>query len=69
MSIGFVFAPACRVSIAVAVILIVPMLLDGGTQFLGLRQSRNGLRLATGYAFGVGFGALLFRSCVHLWNT
>lgn len=69
MSIGFAFAPVCRVSIAVAAILLVPMLLDGVTQFLGLRQSRNGLRLGTGYAFGVGFGALLFESCVHLWNT
>src|ERR1700680_1464089 len=58
---GLAFAPMSNISITVAAILLLPMLLDGSTQLLGLRQSSNSLRLATGSAFGLGVGALFLR--------
>lgn len=33
---------------------ILPLALDGGTQFFGWRESTNGLRVLTGIIFGVG---------------
>lgn len=33
---------------------LLPMALDGGTQFFGWRESNNGLRVLTGVIFGVG---------------
>ncbi|MGH7490173.1 MAG: DUF2085 domain-containing protein, partial [bacterium] len=37
-------------------IAVIPMLLDGGTQAIGLRESTNPLRLATGLTVGAAFG-------------
>jgi uncharacterized membrane protein len=34
---------------------VLPLALDGGTQLLGLRESTNMLRLATGGVFGIVF--------------
>ncbi|MGH2487853.1 MAG: DUF2085 domain-containing protein, partial [Ktedonobacterales bacterium] len=36
------------------VVCILPMVLDGGTQFFGLRESSVWLRLLTGAIFGIG---------------
>src|SRR3974377_1343609 len=39
--------------------LLVPLLLDGVTQYLGLRESNNSLRMITGLLFGCGFANYL----------
>jgi uncharacterized membrane protein len=44
-------AVRCLLSIAV-----IPILVDGGTQAIGLRESTNPLRLATGLTVGAAFG-------------
>jgi uncharacterized membrane protein len=38
----------------ISVLLVVPLVVDGGTQTLGWRQSNNSLRLVTGMVAGVG---------------
>jgi uncharacterized membrane protein len=45
--------------ILLAFISIIPMIIDGLTQFLGFRESYNGLRFITGFVAGFGL-ALLF---------
>jgi hypothetical protein len=37
-------------------IAVIPILVDGGTQAIGLRESTNPLRLATGLTVGAAFG-------------
>jgi uncharacterized membrane protein len=49
--------------------LISPMLLDGFSQALGWRESRNGLRFITGCCFSIGIGGLLIRVLKLLWIT
>ena len=49
--------------------LIVVMLLDGGTQALHLRESRNWLRFLTGIGFSLGCGGWLVKAFHYLWNT
>jgi uncharacterized membrane protein len=46
---------------AIAVALTLPMLIDGFSQFFGLRVSNNLLRLATGFLFPIGFLSLLVK--------
>lgn len=46
---------------AMALTLILPMLIDGFSQFFGLRVSNNLLRLATGFLFPIGFLSLLVK--------
>ena len=59
---GFSLSPAAfDLNVAGSVGVMVPMIVDGFTQFLGLRQSKDGLRLLTGCGFGVGIGTLLFQ--------
>lgn len=67
--IGLVFAPVLRVSLVAAIALVLPMLLDGGTQALGLRGSRNLLRFVTGVGFAIGSCGLMVSACKFLWNT
>lgn len=40
--------------------LILPMALDGGTSYLGLRETCNAIRFLTGSGAGAALGALLF---------
>jgi uncharacterized membrane protein len=40
----------------VAVVCVAPLALDGLTQLSGLRESTNGLRIATGIVAGLAFG-------------
>ncbi len=40
-------------------IIITPMIIDGLTQYLGFRESNNGLRLITGFAAGFGLALLI----------
>jgi len=41
--------------------LALPMVVDGFSQILGLRQSNNSMRLVTGLLFSVGFLSLLVK--------
>jgi uncharacterized membrane protein len=41
------------------IILIVPLLVDGFTQLLDMRQSNNILRLVTGFLFSIGLLMLM----------
>jgi uncharacterized membrane protein len=43
-----------------AIILMVPVVIDGVTQFKGLRISNNYLRFITGFLSGIGSGMILF---------
>jgi uncharacterized membrane protein len=52
----------------IAVALILAMIIDAGTQGIGLRSSRNWLRFATGFGCSLGFGGLIERGIHHLWN-
>jgi uncharacterized membrane protein len=52
-------APHPRLLSAVRYLLsiaVIPILVDGGTQAIGLRESTNPLRLATGLTVGAAFG-------------
>jgi uncharacterized membrane protein len=42
-----------------AVILVVPLILDGMLQALGTYESKNNVRLITGFSFGVGLQFIL----------
>jgi uncharacterized membrane protein len=55
---------ACDLRIAAA--LIALMIIDGGTQALGLRVSKNWIRFASGIGFSLGCGGLLERGIQHL---
>ena len=43
-----------------AVLLMIPCIIDGSTQYLGHRLSNNGLRLITGSLAGIGMGLFFF---------
>lgn len=44
----------------IALLLMIPCIFDGSTQYLGYRLSNNGLRLITGSLAGVGIGLFFF---------
>ncbi|MBC7119004.1 MAG: DUF2085 domain-containing protein [Methanobacteriaceae archaeon] len=46
------------VLVMIATLITIPMILDGLTQLLGLRESNNLLRLLTGLPAGFGLGIL-----------
>ena len=71
IGIGLIIAPVAALvfSLSISIVLLAPMLLDGGTQWCNLRESRNGLRLVTGFGFGLGSGAILFRAFTLIWIT
>ncbi len=48
-----------RIPLPYAVLLMVPLLIDGFTQAFGLRKSNNYLRLCSGILFGMGLVFLL----------
>lgn len=47
-----------HLSFMLSILLTVPLLLDGFTQFFNFRHSNNALRLFTGILFGVGLNHL-----------
>lgn len=53
--IGFVlFELGFRISIIAATFLIIPLIIDGFTQLLEIRESCNIIRLLTGFFFMIG---------------
>ncbi|MDR3291551.1 MAG: DUF2085 domain-containing protein [Methanobrevibacter sp.] len=54
----------------IAILLLLPMIFDGVTQFFKLRESNNMLRLITGILGGIGVDILLFNifNSVHFIN-
>ena len=42
------------------IVLMIPCIIDGSTQYLGQRLSNNGLRLITGALAGIGIGLIFF---------
>ncbi len=43
-----------------SILLLMPCVIDGSTQYLGQRLSNNGLRLITGALAGIGIGLMFF---------
>jgi uncharacterized membrane protein len=68
MLVGAVLVPLYCTNLRFAATLIAAMLLDGLTQAMHLRESRNWLRLLTGVGFALGCGGFLLRACHYLWN-
>lgn len=48
-----------KISILFVILLSIPLLIDSTTQYLGLRESNNGLRLITGILAGFACSALV----------
>lgn len=44
----------------IGLILMIPCIIDGSSQYLGFRLSNNGLRSITGGLAGIGLGLILF---------
>ena len=65
---GVTLVPLYCPDLRLAAALIAVMLLDGSTQALHLRESRNWLRFLTGIGFSLGCGGWLVKTCQHLWN-
>jgi uncharacterized membrane protein len=66
---GVALVPLYCNDLRLAVTLIAAMLLDGCSQALRLRESRNWLRFLTGVGFALGCGGCFVRACHYLWNT
>lgn len=49
----------------ISIILLVPVSIDGFTQFFGLRESNNTLRFITGFIGGIGL--IIFLKIVIKW--
>ena len=49
----------CPVNFHIAILLIFIMIIDSETQFLGLRESNNYIRLITGLFFSYGFVSII----------
>ncbi|MHA1298829.1 MAG: DUF2085 domain-containing protein [Candidatus Helarchaeota archaeon] len=56
-------------SLISAIILATPLLIDWGTQKVGLRESKNILRVTTGFLFGVGFSLIQFTREIFFWTA
>ena len=56
-------------SLISSIILATPLLIDWGTQKVGLRESRNSLRVVTGFLFGIGFSLIQFTREIFVWTA
>ena len=61
ISIGALAIPFYARDLRIAALLIAALIIDGGTQALGLRMSKNWLRFASGIGFSLGCGGLIER--------
>lgn len=68
ISVGALAIPLYVSDVRIAALLIATMIIDGGTQELGLRTSKNWIRFASGVGFSLGCGGFLLRGIHHLWN-
>lgn len=66
--IGTLLFPCYIRDLRIAALLMIVMVLDGITQALNLRTSKNWLRLLTGIGFAIGCGGFLERGLRCLWN-
>lgn len=66
ISIGALAIPLYVRDMRVAVVLIAAMIIDGGTQALGLRVSKNWVRFISGIGFSLGCGGLVERGIHYL---
>ena len=66
--VGAMLIPLYCTNLRLATALIAAMLLDGFTQAMHLRESRNWLRLLTGVGFALGGGGFFLRACHYIWN-
>ncbi len=55
-------------SFILSIFLVLPLLIDWGTQKLLLRESTNPLRFITGFIFGIGFWFVQFTVFIFLWE-
>jgi len=49
-----------NINILIGFLILIPCSVDGGTQYLGFRESNNFLRFLTDLIAGIGLGMLLF---------
>jgi uncharacterized membrane protein len=68
ITVGALAVPLYARDLRIAALLIAAMIIDGGTQGLGLRMSKNWLRFASGIGFSLGCGGLVERGIQHLCN-
>lgn len=64
VSIPLFLIPGLRIKLLPAIVLLLPAIIDGYTQLLGLRCSNNLLRLITGLALGIGEVALIHNASI-----
>lgn len=57
--VGFAFSLVLRVGLVACFVIMLPLLLDGITQAVHMRQSRNWLRVCSGILFGIGFSKVV----------
>lgn len=58
-SVSLFYLGIIKIPIIFIAIIIIPLFIDSITQYLGLRESNNTLRLITGFLAGFGFSALV----------
>jgi len=61
ITIGALAVPLYARDLRIAALLIAAMIIDGGTQGLGLRMSKNWFRFVSGIGFSLGCGGLVER--------
>lgn len=66
ITVGALVVPLYVRDFRIAALLIAAMIIDGGTQALGLRVSKNWFRFASGIGFSLGCGGLVERGIQHL---
>ena len=49
----------------ISMVLMIPVAIDGGTQYFGPRESTNNLRFITGFIGGIGL--IIFLKIVIRW--
>lgn len=66
ITLGALAVPLYVHDVRISALLISAMFIDGGTQALGLRMSKNWIRLASGFGFSLACGGLVERGIQYL---